>query len=317
MSDLRVLFATDFHGAEICFRKLLNFAPRAKADVIVLGGDLCGKALVPLVRRNGAFAGEFLGEPFVAHDEGEALEIEKRIRFNGFYPLRCDPEELAVLAEDKVRRDEVMEREMVSTVERWLTLAEERLADTTTVCVSLPGNDDEVGIDVALNHCKRIPNSDGRLLEFGELQIVGFGASNPTPWNSPREFSEEEIERRLRASVVGVDPDRPLIANIHVPPYRSTLDDAPLVQDDLRPVMKGGNPVVGPVGSHAVRTFLEDVQPWLSLHGHIHESRNATKIGRTVAINPGSDYASGTLQAVIVTIDERKKRVKGHQFISG
>jgi Icc-related predicted phosphoesterase len=314
---MKVLFATDFHGAEICFRKLLALVPRAKPDVVVLGGDLCGKALVPLVQRNGSLSGEFLGEPFAAEDEAEAEAVEKRIRFNGFYPLRCDSEELDRLVADKEHRSAVMDRELTRTVERWLALAEERLAGTEVVCVSLPGNDDELAIDAALNASSRIPNSDGRLLRFGELQIIGYGASNPTPWDSPREFAEEEIERRLREITVGVDPELPLIANIHVPPYRSTLDDAPLVNDDLTPVIKGGNPVVGPVGSHAVRSFLEETQPWLSLHGHIHESRNMTKIGRTVAINPGSDYSSGTLQAVVVTIDERKERVKGHQFISG
>jgi Icc-related predicted phosphoesterase len=314
---MKVLFATDFHGAEICFRKLLTLAARSEPDVVVLGGDLCGKALVPLVQRNGSLTGEFLGEPFDVSDESEIEGIEKRIRFNGFYPLRMDTEELDRLVADEGYRQEVMDRELAATVERWLRLAEERFAGTDIICVSLPGNDDELAIDIPLNESTAIPNSDCRLLRFGDLQILGYGASNPTPWSSPREFSEEEIARSLREVAEGVDSELPLIANIHVPPYRSTLDDAPLVNDDLTPVTKGGNPVVGPVGSHAVREFLEEVQPWLSLHGHIHESRNTAKIGNTVAINPGSDYPSGTLQAVVVNVDERKRRVKGHQFISG
>jgi uncharacterized protein len=314
---LKILFATDFHGAEVCFRKLFNLAPRAKADVIVIGGDLCGKGLVPLVERNGSFHGQFLGAPFDVAPGEATEEVEKRIRFNGFYPYRTTPEEVERLSAEPDYLDTVMNGELVATVERWMALADERLAGTETVCVSIPGNDDELVIDSALDSAATVRNCDGRLIDFGEFQIMGFGASNPTPWNSPREFAEDEIERRLHATVEGIDRGRPLLANIHVPPYRSTLDDAPLVDDDLRPVIKGGNPVAGPVGSHAVRSFIEDYQPLASFHGHIHEARSATRIGRTLAVNPGSDYSSGTLQAVIVSIDLRKQKVKGHQFISG
>lgn len=314
---LRILFATDFHGAEVCFRKLFNLAPRAKADMIVIGGDLCGKGLVPLVEHDGSFRGEFLGAPFDVAAGEPTEEIEKRIRFNGFYPYRTAPEEVERLRSDRDYLEVVMNGELVATVERWMTLASEKLANTDTVCVSIPGNDDDLEIDDALNGATGVRNCDGRLLDFGEFQIMGFGASNPTPWNSPREFAEEEIERRLQATVDELDPDRPLFANIHVPPYRSTLDDAPLVDDQLRPVIKGGNPIAGPVGSRAVRSFIEHYQPLVSLHGHIHEARSATRIGRTLAVNPGSDYSSGTLQAVIVSVDLRKHKVKGHQFISG
>ncbi len=314
---LKILFATDFHGAEVCFRKLFNLAPRAKADVIVIGGDLCGKGLVPLVERNGSFRGEFLGTPFDVAPGEPTEEIEKRIRFNGFYPYRSTPDEIERLRTDPAYLESVMNGELASTVERWMTLADEKLAGTDTICVSIPGNDDELAIDDALNGATRVRNCDGRLLDFGEFQMMGFGASNPTPWDSPREFAEEEIERRLEATVEGLDRDRPLLANIHVPPYRSTLDDAPLVDDELRPVIRGGNPVAGPVGSHAVRSFIEHYQPLASFHGHIHEARSATRIGRTLAVNPGSDYSSGTLQAVIVSVDLRKSKVKGHQFISG
>ena len=98
---LKILFATDFHGAEVCFRKLFNLAPRAKADVIVIGGDLCGKGLVPLVERNGWFRGEFLGTPFDVAPGEATEEIEKRIRFNGFVPrTRSTPDEIERLRTD-------------------------------------------------------------------------------------------------------------------------------------------------------------------------------------------------------------------------
>jgi Icc-related predicted phosphoesterase len=314
---LKILFATDFHGAEVCFRKLFNLAPRAKADVIVIGGDLCGKALVPLVDRHGVYEGEFLGRRFALESSSELQEMEKRIRFNGFYPLRCDHDEYRRLQADPAHLEAVMDRELTATVERWLEIADEKLNGSDAICVSIPGNDDEPAIDAALNSSSRVRNVDGKLIDFGEFQVMGYGASNRTPWNSPREFSEEVILQRLRETGATMDPDRPLVANIHVPPYRSTLDEAPMIDDELRPVLKGGNPVSAPVGSHAVRSFIEEYQPLVSLHGHIHESRSATRIGRTLAVNPGSDYSSGTLQAVIVSVDLRKNKAKGHQFISG
>jgi Icc-related predicted phosphoesterase len=315
--QLRITFATDFHGSEVCFRKLFNLARHAKTDAIVLGGDLCGKALVPLVSHQGEIRGEFMGESFVATTGDEVAEVEKRIRFHGFYAYRCGPDELAEINASQAKRDEAFRREMLRTVERWVGIAEEKLAGSDIPCVWLPGNDDDLVIDQALNASERVRNCDERLLEYEQFAVLGFGASNETPWHSPREFAESEITHRLQAVLDGANGSRPLIANIHVPPYRSTLDDAPLVDETLRPVRRAGQPVVGPVGSHAVRAFLEEVQPCLSLHGHVHEVRRATNIGKTRAINPGSDYASGTLQAVMATIDLAKGRVKGHQFISG
>jgi uncharacterized protein len=314
---VKILFATDFHGSEVCWRKLFNLGPRAKADVIVCGGDLCGKALVPIVERNGHYSGEFLGQQFEASTEAEAVEIEQRIRFNGFYPRRTDPDELESMRVNEEHRNRIMEEEMVRSVEHWLEIAEEKLAGTDTICVTIPGNDDSFAIDAALNGSTRVLNCDGRLIDFGSVQIVGFGASNRTPWDSPREFPEEEIASRLAQAAAGVDRDRPYIANIHVPPYNSMLDEAPKIDSELRPVYKGGSLQIEPVGSHAVRTFLESSQPWTSLHGHIHESRRSNKIGETLAVNPGSDYASGTLQAAVITLDLKRRRAKGNQFVSG
>ena len=77
----------------------------------------------------------------------------------------------------------------------------------------------------------------------------------------------------------------------------------------------GGDPVLVPVGSLAVREAIEEVQPVLSLHGHIHESRAMGSIGRTQICNPGSLYTEGALRGVIVQLD--KDKVKLHKFVTG
>jgi uncharacterized protein len=321
--NLKVVFATDFHGSEVCFRKTFNLAERAKADVVVLGGDWTGKALLPIVRGGGTgdggtggYRAELLGQTVTPQSEAELLELERRTRFNGFYPFRCEQDEYEAMLASEELRDEVFKREMVRSVERWLEIAEQKLAGTGRVCVSLPGNDDEWAIDEALNGSTRVQNSDQRLIDVGdELQLLGFGASNRTPWDTPRELDEQQIYERLTA--LAGDATRPLIANIHVPPYRSTLDNAPRLTDDLQIVKQAGVPVMIPVGSTAVRRFLEEAQPCVGLHGHIHESRSHARLGNTLVVNPGSTYSTGVLQAVVVTIDLNKQRVRGHQFVSG
>lgn len=315
MRNLKVVFATDFHGSESCFRKTFNLADRAKADLVVLGGDWTGKALLPLIRSNGGYRAELLGQRVQTDSAEELAELEKRVRFNGFYPFRCEQEEYDAMVASEDFREEVFTREMVRSVERWVDIAEDKLGSSERICVSLPGNDDEWDIDPALNGSGRIINSDRKLIDAGDYQILGFGASNATPWKTPRELPEDEIHKSLVELAQGATG--PLIANIHVPPYHSTLDNAPQLTDDLEVVKEAGVPVIIPVGSHAVRSFIEEVEPIVGLHGHIHESRSHAKIGNAFVVNPGSVYSTGVLQAAVVTVDLKKNKVKGHQFVSG
>jgi Icc-related predicted phosphoesterase len=84
----------------------------------------------------------------------------------------------------------------------------------------------------------------------------------------------------------------------------------------LKPVVKGGAVLMESVGSEAVRRVIERHQPMLSLHGHIHESRGAIKIGRTLCVNPGSEYADGTLVGALIELNARKG-IKSYQLTSG
>ena len=102
---------------------------------------------------------------------------------------------------------------------------------------------------------------------------------------------------------------------MHVPPYGTQLDDAPVLDDDLRVVQVMGQVKFAPVGSTAVRDFELERQPLLGLHGHIHESAGIRRLGRTIAINPGSDYATGALHGALVTLKDGK--VAAHQLVRG
>jgi Icc-related predicted phosphoesterase len=145
--------------------------------------------------------------------------------------------------------------------------------------------------------------------------MISLSYANPTPWASPRELDEDALYARLRALADRLERPAAAIFNLHVPPYDSGLDRAPKLKPDLTPVYTGGRPVPIPVGSTAVRQLIEEVQPLLALHGHIHESRGEVRIGRTLALNSGSEYNTGRLHGVVVRLG--LDRVISHQFVVG
>jgi len=234
----------------------------------------------------------------------------------GFYPYECDAEELAALDADPAAVDALFRRLMTETLERWLALAEERISNGL-VCLMAPGNDDPPFVDALLDAAAGVVNPEGRVVELpGGFELISCGVSNPTPWDTPRELPEEELAALIEAQAVSVARPERAIFNLHVPPKDTPIDQAILLDAELRPVMQSGSPVEGGVGSSAVRAALERWQPMLGLHGHIHESRGEVKLGRTVALNPGSEYGEGVLRGVLVTLSERKG-LRGWQFVSG
>jgi Icc-related predicted phosphoesterase len=313
---VRIYYAGDIHGSEKCWRKFLNAAPFYEADVLILGGDITGKALVPLVeRRPGEWAAHVLGRDEVARGQEAVAELEKRIRFNGFYPYRCSEDEYRRLEADEEHRERVVTEVMCRELERWLAVADEKLAGSDVRCLVMPGNDDEFDIDPILSRSARVENPDGRVMRLGEYQLLSSAWANPTPWDSPRELPEDQLEARLEALAAELEPDVPAIFNLHCPPFDSALDMAPQLTDDLRVVRKGGEQVIVPVGSRAVRAVIERHRPLLGLHGHIHESRGAAELGRTLCLNPGSVYAEGVIDGVLVDLDG--DRIVRHQFVQG
>ena len=315
--QLKLFFATDIHGSERCFRKFINAAAFYKVDAVIMGGDITGKMLVPIVAEAG---GRYLAEVFGQTRRfgvDELPGIRKLIGDAGYYPYETTPDELAELQADGTKVEAAFRRVMSETLGRWLDFAAERLAGTATMCVMSPGNDDQPFIDDLLRDAERVINPEGRIVELpAGFELVSVGYSNITPWHSPRELPEPELEARIDALAgQATRPDR-TIFNVHVPPRDSSLDEAVLLNADLSPVMQSGSPRIGGVGSEAVRSAIERIQPVMALHGHIHESRGAVKIGRTQAFNPGSEYSEGVLRGLIVTL-EAGKGVRSHQFVSG
>jgi uncharacterized protein len=315
-SITRVFYAGDVHGSRVCWKKFVNAAAHYPADALIMGGDLTGKALVPIVREgDGSYRARVIGEQRVARTAEELDEIQQAISTNGMYPLIVGPEEAQLLAEDSARRDRAFEEAMLDELRLWVELADERLAGKGARAYVIPGNDDPWSVDEVLASGTRIDACDEAVRMVGPHEMVSLGYSNRTPWKTPRELDEDEIYSRLKRLTGQLQAPERAIFNIHVPPWESSLDTAFEVDDDLQYVTKGGRPHEVATGSPAVRQIIEETQPLLSLHGHIHESKGVTKIGRTVAINPGSDYGSGHLDGCLIHL--APERVVSQYLVSG
>jgi Icc-related predicted phosphoesterase len=299
---LRIFFATDLHGSERCFRKFLAAAKVYEADVLLLGGDIAGKGLVPMRARNGTLHASVRGESVAVPDSAEE-RLRADINRLGFYGVRVDDAGAGRLAEDPAYVERVFREQITEQVERWCELAAKRLSPEVR-CIITPGNDDPFEIDILLENASRIECPEGRLCDLGPVLLASLGDVTPTPWNTDREYTEEELARRIAAILDAVPGDRKAIINFHCPPYGSGLDVAPEVDATLKPVIRGGRQSFIFVGSRAVREAIKRYQPVVGLHGHIHESRAVQKIGRTVCLNPGSDYSADLLRGAVVDIAE-------------
>jgi Icc-related predicted phosphoesterase len=309
-----LFYVADLHGSERCYRKFVNAGKFYGVDALVLGGDVTGKALVPLVRlADGAYEARFLGRTEIARDEAELATLEGQIRFNGFYPFKTDPDELAELATDPVRRETHFEAVISAAVRQWVSLTDERLEGSGIKCLVMPGNDDGEFVGEILSEGRNLINPEGRTIELGPYQVLSYGWSNVTPWKSPRELSEDELEARIEVITGDLEPGRPTIFNLHVPPYGTRIDDAPQIRADLS-LVGGSSATMVPVGSTAVRRLIERHTPMLGLHGHIHESRGTARLGRTTCLNPGSDYNTGILKGAVVRL--RGSEVEDIQFVA-
>ena len=311
-----IYYASDVHGSNRCFRKFLNAAKFYKAQILVMGGDILGKAIIFLEEtRPGTYVTKERGQRLELTSAADVREFEKIAADKGLYTYRCrEGERDALYTVGEV--ESVFERLMKERLMEWITLADERLAGSGVRCYIMGGNDDPPEVLNALDTGRIVHNPEGAPVILDEAsEMISLGWSNPTPWNTPRECSEDELAQRIDALMMQVKRPDALVMNLHVPPFKSGLDDAPELNSELKVQSNLGQTRFKPVGSTAVRAAIERYQPLLGLHGHIHEAHASCKIGRTVCINPGSDYSEGVLHGVLATL--HKGKLKGYQMVSG
>ena len=318
---IRLFFATDIHGSERTYRKFINAGKFYEANVIVMGGDIQGKLMIPIIKEaNGHYRASLQGSTEKIASEEELKQLLEKIGLLGFYGQVMEEDEYKTLAEHPDEVDKLFHKLARERLATWVDLAETRLKGTGIKCFVTGGNDDDPEVLSAIQDGGEsfIP-CEGKVVQVdGDHTMASVGFSNPTPWNTPREIPDEKLGEIIEDMCAQVKDFEHCIFNFHVPPIDSTLDNCPKLDwttDPPSPIMSGGQIVFGGAGSQSVRNAIEKYQPMLSLHGHIHESQAVIKIGRTTSINPGSEYGEGILRGCLVNFADGK--IEGFQMTSG
>jgi Icc-related predicted phosphoesterase len=312
----RIFFATDVHGSEKTYVKFLNAASFYKSHILILGGDMTGKVIVPLVKSPDGSSGKFRGIDRLARNDSELETLEREIREAGYYPYRTEPGEMAELQADESRVQPIFKRLMLDMLKRWIQMAEERLRSTGVKIYMTGGNDDILDIKDIIRASDYVVDPEDRVVDIdGKHEMISLAWSNPTPWNTPRECSEEELWKKIEAMNSQVKNMKSCIFNTHLPPANTMISECVKLDKDLKPVFVGSEPDMISAGSTSVLKSIEHHQPLLGLHGHIHEARGNVKIGRTLCINPGSESSEGILRGVMVNLDADS--VKSYLLTSG
>jgi uncharacterized protein len=320
----RLFFAADIHGSEPTFRKFLGAAKAYDADALVFGGDIMGKALVPIVRENGTYRAHFNGLDHEFDRDGLAA-FTHSVEVPGFYWQVMDREEYQQADGDPLAIQGLFQRHAGARLADWIGLAEERLRGSGVRLYLTGGNDDDPAV---LDELEKASGEDvvaceGRVIDLdGEHTMITVGLSTVTPWDTPREATEDEISGAIEASVAGVPDVARCVFNLHCPPKDTPIDTCLLLDatnlapgELPKPVRRGGRFLTTGGGSIAVREAISRYQPTVGLHGHIHESLGRFRLGRTPCFNPGSEYVQGQLQGWLVAI--RGGRVTAYQHTSG
>jgi Icc-related predicted phosphoesterase len=303
---MKLYFATDVHGSEICWKKFLAASKFYEVDTLVLGGDMTGKAIVPIIAQGGdEYKVTLLEQVSMLHGKEEVDKMVQTIQNRGYYPYVTDPDEVQELVSSPSKMDELFMDQVLKTLQRWMEYADAKLNGTGIRCIVCPGNDDVFEIDAVIAASKCVRSLEGQVIELDEYhEMANSGWSNPTPWNTHREEPDEALLKRLEAVISQVKHPSQAVFNFHPPPFGSGLDEAPELTKDLRQAYAGRSMI--PVGSKAVMTVIDKYQPLLGLHGHIHEGKGTRKYKKTLCINPGSMYEQGMLTGAVIELKPQK-----------
>lgn len=318
----KIFYATDVHGSERTWKKFLNAAKFYGADVLIMGGDVMGKLAIPVIRETGgSHRATIHGRVERADDEAGVEALRARIGDLGFYDVVMGEDEYRATQSDPAAVERLFVRLATERLARWMDLAETRLAGTGIRCYATGGNDDltEVMATMDRSDARAFVACEDRAVPIDDDHVmISMPYVNPTPWRTPREAEEPELAERIERMARPFGDHRQVIFNFHAPPKDSTLDTCPMLDATTDPpsqVVRGGQPVLYGAGSSAIRESIERHQPMLGLHGHIHESQAAARIGRTLCVNPGSEYGEGVLRGCLITLANGK--VESFQMTAG
>jgi uncharacterized protein len=306
---VKLLFATDLHGSTLVLKKAILVANEFDVDLVVLGGDFSGKRLVPILSHGSESFVVY--EPFVMSGEaGGAVEIAlpgptlsktqiaatlDRLEGKGHYWHFLTPDEFDSISSDRDYLTNLFEDRISERILTWARIVTEELDDGRR-CIWMGGNDDDERVisRVTTKDLARFEYSENIVVEVEGFQILSYGKTNLTGFDTPRELSDNgQILRDLENIGQSVLSWSKCICNIHSPPQKCGKLDSVSAPNGLGFLS---------VGSTDVRKFIERYQPIVQLAGHIHEGRGISKIGMTSLFNPGSEYHIGKLNAFVLDI---------------
>lgn len=312
---MKIFFATDVHGSEICWKKFISAGKFYQVDTLILGGDMTGKAIIPIIAQGGGkYKVTLLEQETILETQEQVDKMVATITNRGYYPYVTTPDEVAEISNTPGRSDQLFVEQVLKTAQRWMEYADAKLAGTGIKAYVCPGNDDIFEIDQVIAQSKSVKMVEGQLIHLDDQhEMISSGWANPTPWDTHREESEDKLRVRFEAVASQVRNPQTAVFNLHPPPYGSGLDEAPELTKDLRPAYAGRSLIA--VGSHATLEMIEKYQPLLGLHGHIHEGKGMRKYKRTTCFNAGSMYEQGILLGVVVEL--KKDKVSNYIMTTG
>ncbi len=316
MAKTLIYFVSDLHGSSVCFRKFVNASRIYKPNVMVLGGDVAGKAIQSIVRApGGRWHCSFIGTEYDLEGGPELADLERLIADHGYYPCRAEPGELEAM-EGAGTLDDLFLRLMRDRLAEWLDIADQRLRPLNVPLFTMLGNDDPPPLRQMLIDAPWGTHAEGEVVWLDDQhEMISWGYPNTTPWRTYREQTEEQLTTSLATLADRLTHPQRAVFNLHAPPYDTQLDDAPELNEQREVQATLGQVRMAPVGSTAVRDIVLERQPLLGLHGHIHESSGIRRLGRSMVVNPGSDYSTGALNGALLTLNGDK--VSGHQLVRG
>jgi uncharacterized protein len=322
VGDERTIFyVADIHGSDLCFRKWLNAGRFYGADVLIIGGDLTGKILLPIyptVGGDGTWTATWKGRPVRLETRAEVDELVRTARGEGAYGYVTTVDEIAAVRGSPDLERDLFTRLKIEALEGWIRVADERLADGAVRAMVMAGNDDPPEIDAILGTSRHLEDVGGRVVEVAPgVHMASRGESTPTPWHTPRELPDDVLGDRVLATVDGLPANGVTIWNLHMPPRATGIDEAPELDAELNVRYDAtGEPRMQAVGSASIRELILEREPTVALHGHIHEGRGRYRLGKTVGANPGSQYQDGVLLGVLVRVSA-SRGVRDLAFTAG
>lgn len=309
---MRVLFAADLHGASLALEKAISAALSLRIDLLILSGDLAGKVLVPVVEDGGRF---------LAYEDGgqsdlRGLEAVKQYELTqaryGRYTVRVTREQFDEWSHDGDSLAIQTQEKIVERLHEWIRTVEKSFRGSGVTVLMSPGNDDGPYVDEVLREHDgdRVRFAERNVLDVGKVCVLSLSYVTHTPWSTYRETTEAEIARMIDELASGASGFDTCLFNLHCPPKPTKLDLATALDNHLVPIVQGGAASMTHIGSSAVREAIEKYQPIASLHGHAHESAGEIRIGRTLAVNPGSEYGQGVFRGYLLVIEGT--RLVGH-----